>query len=209
MDVLIPLTEFSLCTFILSLSLSLSFVSSFPAFRCDFRFRTANQPSTTRRDYRNGFNGPRTFKRSSKQRAGNSRYLSAASEERRIELKLASWHFWCGHRCRPWIFHASIVPYFSSYLSPFRLALFLYFFSLCTPRLPFTALCGNPSEPTLRVISQQNLSIAEVTYSSRHHYYKLNRRSDSRDLFLILPILGVSPFASYVRFPRSVRFVSL
>lgn len=47
---------------IFSLSLSLpSFLVPLPSFRCDFRFRTANQPTTTRHDYLNGFNGPRTF----------------------------------------------------------------------------------------------------------------------------------------------------
>jgi len=52
--------------FFLSLFFSLffslpSFLFPLPSFRCDFRFRTANQPTTTRHDYLNGFNGPRTF----------------------------------------------------------------------------------------------------------------------------------------------------
>jgi len=90
-DVLIPLAEFS--------PLYSPILPSSPAFsasRCDFRFRAANQPPSTttttttttttrttrtRHDYRNGFNGPRTFNRGSGNRTGNSWQLSAASRK--------------------------------------------------------------------------------------------------------------------------------
>lgn len=49
----------------LFLSLDFSLLLLLPFFRCDFRFRTANQPTRTRHDYLNGFNGLRTFNRSS------------------------------------------------------------------------------------------------------------------------------------------------
>lgn len=99
----------------------------------------------------------------------------------------------------------------SSCFSPaLSLSLFLscHSFSFCAPEVAFR--CSpwkSRREPTLRVISQQNLSIAGVTYSSRHYYSTTGtttitiirgcRRSDSRDPFLIFPVLDVVfPFAS-------------
>lgn len=73
---------------------------------------------------------------------------------------------------------------------------FFYSLSFRSTKLPFAALCGNPSEPTFRVISQQNLSIAGGNVFRSVPLPQCYHRNDSPDPFLILLVLSVSPFAS-------------
>lgn len=92
----------------------------------------------------------------------------------------------------PLAFRATHTSSFSSPPPP-SLSLFLPFSSCFrTPGPSLDALCGNPIEPTLRVISQQNLSIAALTYSSRYQHH--HRRTDPRDPFLILCVVGGFPW---------------
>lgn len=80
--------------------------------------------------------------------------------------------------------------------------------SFRSPKLPFAALCGNPSEPTLRVISQQNLSIAGVTYSSQHHCHNATYVAILVIHFLFF-LYSVFPLLPHVQFLLLARLVFL
>lgn len=177
--------------------------------RSDFRSQTANQAGRTRRDYRNGLNWFGRFNRDSNsaETAGAAGQPAAIvirdtfrdSEKRSSESRLAPRHFWCGHRCRPWIFHASIARRPSPSLLPATRSGPSWSRSLSDG----ISLLRNPGESTHRDISQQNLSIARVTYSERlfsattvavtHQWTQTSPILPIRFLFFPTPDLPMDP----------------
>lgn len=218
---MIPLAEFSL---------SLSIFPSFSLLsRCDFRFRTANQPTTTRHDYRNGFNGLGTFIRSSERAAttgpairGTFSVASRKGESGRDSPDGIS-DVAIGASHESFMRQSFLVPRSPGYprLPPASPPLPL-FFSLSFSLSPFlflssvrhfqavlfAALCRNPGEPDASsyqsaesVNRRGNVFQPGVTYSRYHRVY---RRSDSRDPFLILPVYPLC-LPPLVRLPRLAR----
>lgn len=143
-DVLISLTEFSLPS--LFLSLSLTFFLLCPFYR-DFRFRTANQPTTTRYGYRNGADGSGTFNRSSKQSATGPAIRDAfrqlRGKENRVETLLVAFLMWPSVQAM----NLSCVNRFASFTFPdthvllFSLSLFLFPFLFLFLLHTQTAFC--------------------------------------------------------------------
>lgn len=134
----------------------------FELLRSDSRSQTANQAKRTRHDYRNGLNWPGRLNRDSKQQAdgrSNSRYLSGLGEkENRVGARPTAFLMWpsvqamnlsCVNRSLPLSLPPPLLPLRSS-TGPLA----------GSPLSDRVSLLRNPSESTLRVISQQNLSIA-------------------------------------------------